>query len=261
MQDEHIAMAGNGATGTVEKAFQILGVVTAGPDRYATVSDIAEKLSLPRPTANRLVNNLIKLGILKRDGGGSRIIEGERLIEIAGAVLEGSTQRGPRHEILRQLVIETRETANIGTISGGELLYLDRVEAIWPLAFHLNVGSRVPIYCSAIGKLLLSRMPPKRRAKYLDSISLSRRTENTICDRGALETELDRIRQERVATDNEECFHGVIGIAVPIGDGRTVPSMGLALVAPSGRQTLAQLQEFLPTMMDAAARLARCYQD
>lgn len=247
--------------GTVAKAFQIIRFVTSAPRHSATITEIAEELSLPRPTANRLISNLIKLGMLQREGGGTRIIEGDKLVNVAGAVLKGAASRGPRHEILRQLVIDTRETANLGTISGGQIVYLDRVEAIWPLALRLDVGSQVPIYCSAIGKLLLSRMPHSHRRKYLDTLPMLQRTENTILDHMALEQELDRIRDEGVSIDNEECFAGVIGIAVPIEGEQAHPTMGLALAAPSGRQTPERLRDFLPAMTEAAERLAKCYPD
>ncbi|WP_108485520.1 IclR family transcriptional regulator [Oceaniglobus ichthyenteri] len=245
--------------GTVAKAIEIIQAVTAGPHHCSTVTEIAERLNIPRPTANRLISNLIKLGMLKRDGGGTRIIEGDELVDLAGNVLTGAASRGPRHEVLRQLVIDLRETANVGTISNGQIVYVDRVEAAWPLAFRLDVGSRVPIHCSAIGKLLLSRMNDTQRRRYVDTLPLQRRTENSICDPELLIRELDRIRVTGVALDNEECFSGVIGIAVAIGEERTTPQMALALVAPSGRQTVEGMMEFVPEMRTAAARLAECY--
>lgn len=247
--------------GTVAKAIEIIQAVTAAPRHHSTVSEIAERLALPRPTANRLISNLIKLGMLKRDGGGTRIVEGDGLVQLAGAVLQGAASRGPRHEILRQLVLDLRETANVGTISNGQIVYVDRVEAVWPLAFRLDVGSHVPLHCSAIGKLLLSGMGDSQRRKYIGTLPLQRRTEKTICDPANLVRALDRIRESGVSVDDEECFIGVIGIAVPIGDGRQTPPMGLALAAPSSRQTAERMTEFVPAMRVAAARLAECYRD
>lgn len=245
--------------GTVAKAIEIIQAVTAAPRHHSTVTEIAERLAMPRPTANRLISNLIKLGMLKRDDGGTRIVEGDGLVELAGNVLAGASSRGPRHEVLRQLVMDLRETANVGTISNGQIIYVDRVEAVWPLAFRLDVGSHVPLHCSAIGKLLLSRMSDSQRRKYVDTLPLQRRTENTICDPEQLVRALDRIRESGVSVDDEECFNGVVGIAVPIGDGRLIPPMGLGLAAPSSRQTAERLAEFVPAMRIAAARLAKCY--
>lgn len=259
MVDDTFRSDSRNGSGTVAKAFQIVRYVTASPRRAVTVSEVAEELSLPRPTANRLIGNMIKLGMLKREVGSKRIIEGDELLTIAGDVLAGAASRGPRHEILRQLVMDTRETANVGAISAGQILYVDRVEAIWPLAFRLDVGSRVPLHCSAIGKLLLGHMPQAQRQKYIDATPLTQRTARTICDRDALRAELDSILETGVAIDNEECFEGVIGIAVPIPFKQNLHTLGLALVAPSARQTTRGLSGFLPAMKDAAANLAKTY--
>lgn len=259
MVDDTFRSDSRNGSGTVAKAFQIVRYVTASPRRAVTVSEVAEELSLPRPTANRLIGNMIKLGMLKREVGSKRIIEGDELLTIAGDVLAGAASRGPRHEILRQLVMDTRETANVGAISAGQILYVDRVEAIWPLAFRLDVGSRVPLHCSAIGKLLLGHMPQAQRQKYIDATPLTQRTARTICDRDALRAELDSILETGVAIDNEECFEGVIGIAVPIPFKQNLHTLGLALVAPSARQTTRGLSGFLPAMRDAAANLAKTY--
>lgn len=245
------------STGTVSKAMQILNLVTAPPRHFSTVTEIAEELSIPRPTATRLVNNLIKLGMLKREGGGKKIIEGDDLVGLASAVLTGSASRGPRHEILQELVLATRETANIGTLLNGQIVYLDRVEALWPLAFRLEAGSRVPLYCSALGKLVLAQMPDGQLAKYLDAIVLRSLTENTIQTKADLAAEISQVRRDGMAFDREECFEGVIGIAVPVIS--APPTVGLALVAPSSRQTLEGLRQMVPLMEEAASRLAKCY--
>ena len=245
------------ATGTVAKAMQILTLVTAPPRHFSTVTEIAEELAIPRPTATRLVNNLIKLGMLKREGGGKKIIEGDDLVGLASAALTGSASRGPRHEILHELVLATRETANIGTLVNGQVVYLDRVEALWPLAFRLEVGSRVPLYCSALGKLVLAMMPEVQLAKYLETVALRPLTQNTIQTRDALAKEIAQIRKDGISVDREECFEGVIGIAVPVI--AAPPTIGLALVAPSSRQTPEGLRQLVPLMQDAAERLAKCY--
>lgn len=245
------------ATGTVAKAIQIMRLVTSPPGHFSTVSEIAEELGIPRPTATRLVNNLIKLGMLQREGGGKKIIEGDDLVGLASAALTGSASRGPRHEILHELVLATRETANIGTLVNGQIVYLDRVEALWPLAFRLEVGSRVPLYCSALGKLVLAMMPETQLAKYLDTVALRPLTRNTIQTRDELAIEIARIRKNGISVDREECFEGVIGIAVPVISAS--PTIGLALVAPSSRQTPEGLRELVPLMQDAAQRLARCF--
>ena len=108
------------------------------------------------------------------------------------------------HVVLRRLVHTLNETCNIGTLLNGEVVYLDRVEAEhWPLR-HYTVGSRVPLHCSAIGKLFLALAASLRRRRLLQSMELRRFTDSTITDSARLETELRQIRKEQVSFDREE---------------------------------------------------------
>lgn len=250
--------AGNGPVG---KVFDILGLVVASPGHSTTTAEIAEALSIPRPTVNRLVGNLVKLGLLKRDITTRRLIEGDRLIALAHGAFQGAARRCQSHEILKQVVIETRETCNLGLLHGGRVTYLDRVEAAWPLALRLDVGSEVPLYCSALGKLFLSRMPPKLRARHLAGWKLEKMADNTITDPDALQRNLDEIAQSGVSCDYEECFRGVVGFAVAVETGPGLPVLGLSMAAPSARVTIDDLLHHLPVMRQAAAQLGRCFTD
>ncbi|MBZ8134365.1 IclR family transcriptional regulator [Afifella sp. IM 167] len=250
----------NPPNGPLAKVFDVLSLATADPDRSLGVAEIAESLNIPRPSANRIVSNLIKLGLLQREVGTGRLIEGERLTGLAMATMRGAAQRGARREVLQQLAAATRETCNVGMINSGRVVYLDRVEASWPLALRLEAGSQVPVYCSAIGKLLLSRLPGHQRERLLRAMPLERHTPRTICDLDPLLEELDRIARERVAFDNEECFKGVLGVAVPIEVESPSAVLALGIAAPSARVTLDELKSHLPLMQEAAARLAQSYE-
>src|SRR3546814_7940826 len=91
--------------------------------------------------------------LLKREPGGRRLIEGDRLVQLALKVLEAAAKRAPRHAILKSLSDAVGETCNLGVLAGHEMVYLDRVEAQWPLGLRFEPGSRVPLHCTAIGKM------------------------------------------------------------------------------------------------------------
>lgn len=142
------------------RLFALLEVI-AGKDRPFTLQAIAEETGLPKPTTHRMLAQLESAGILQRDGNGRHYSTGQRLIRLAETLLLNSTTQGARHAVLRQLVEEIGESCNLTAFSGGEVLYLDRVETAAPLRFYLHSGSRVPVHCSATGKLFLSEMPPR----------------------------------------------------------------------------------------------------
>lgn len=244
-----------GATG---KAFSVLEAVSANPAPTA-MSDIIRITGMTKPTAHRIVNLLIDIGFLERDGSGMGFIEGANLVDLAHKTLAAAAPRSLRHSILQGLSDETGETSNYGVLSGGEVIYLDRVEAKWPLGLRFDAGSRVPAHCTAIGKLLLSRLPEDEAAALLRSMPKSRYTDNTRTDLDALMKTLRQIRKTGIGTDDQELMHGVVCQAVPVitEDGKCIG--GIAISAPEARMTLDEARVFAPQMKAAAAKLASTF--
>lgn len=242
------------------KALDIVETTVREP-ASATTAEVAARLGLPKPTAHRIVNSLRELGFLQRESGSGRLVEGSRLVALALDVLASATRRGPRHNILEALADETGETCNLGVMAAGQVVYIDRVETKWPLGLRFDVGSTVPIHCTAIGKMFLSQMPDRLRRKYLGTLPLTRYTENTRTDAESLEEDLERIRSAGVSFDNCEFMSGVVCIAVPIRgrNGRTVA--GLALSAPEARLTVDEARRHIPALRDVAGKLALTFDD
>lgn len=237
------------------RALAILEAVSRAGGPLA-LTDIMAVTGLPKPTAHRILTLLEGAGMLAREPEGKRYAPGARLSTLALEVLSGAAWRAPRHAILQALVDEIGETCNLTMLDGTEVVYLDRVEAAWPLRLHFQSGSRVPAHCSASGKLLLALMPARDRRRIVAALPLKRFTAGTITDRRALEEELKRIRKEKVSTDNEEYLAGTVCVAVPVeSKTRRVPA-ALAVHAPSTRMTLAQALHHVPALRRAAARLA-----
>jgi DNA-binding IclR family transcriptional regulator len=164
-----------------------------------------------------------------------------------------------RHAILEALVQEIGETCNFTAPAGRDVLYVDRVEAGWPLRMTLEPGSRVPIHCTASGKLFLATMDAPRRRRILDSLSLKALTPRTITTRKGLDAELARIAARGYSTDDEEFIIGLIAVAVPV-IGATARVLGaVACHAPKARLSLARAIEHLPRMEAAAATLAKTF--
>lgn len=244
--------------GAVARSLDVLEMVMLST-YPPSAAQITEELKLPRPTTNRIIGNLVRMNFLKRDPIQRQLIEGDRLLNLALSVVARATQRGPRHEILRELSQRTEETCNVGAIVGGRVRYIDRVEAHWPLSLRLEPGSEIPLHCTALGKLLLAHLPQQQREKYLKTLKLTRYTNHTITDLAALEKEFDDIVANGFSIDNEEYLPGVLGLAVPVPGKDDYPVLGLAVAAPSARVMLDELRGHLPLLREFAQRLALCY--
>jgi DNA-binding IclR family transcriptional regulator len=163
---------------------------------------------------------------------------------------------GARHAVLRRLVEEVGESCNITALSGSEVLYLDRVETQAPLRFYLHPGSRVPAHCSASGKLLLAQLTPGQRRRLLDQVPLEPYTPHTITDFEALEREIETVRRDGHAIDNEEFLPGLfcIAVLVPRPGGRS--NTCIAIQAPVMRVSRDKARGFLPALQRAAGAIA-----
>lgn len=234
------------------RAFSLLEYI-AKAEGSVSLDEIARGCDLPKPTAFRILDMLRGAALLQRDPEGKRYIMGPRLSLLAYEVLQHSIQRAECHHILEDLVDEIGETCNITMLDGNEVLYLDRVETKLPLRLSLNPGTRVPLHCTASGKLFLSRMSPKQIQRLLGKPPLARYTDKTITDLDVLFHELKVIRQTGIGTYDSEIFDDSVSIAVPIGGSNKRVYMAIAVHGPASRVTLPICMErFLPALRRAA---------
>jgi DNA-binding IclR family transcriptional regulator len=212
----------------------------------------------PKPTVHRMLAQLESGGWLVREPDGRHYALAPRLLRFSESALTNSTQQGVRHAVLRQLVNELGESCNLTALSGAEVVYLDRVEAAFPLRMELRAGTRVPAHCSASGKLFMAWMGARQRDTLLSGLPLDRHTPNTLTSREALEAELKTIRYEGHAVDAEEFVEGLVCVAVPVmATNSNQVRCALALQAPAARMSLLQARLQLPRLKLAAQALAR----
>jgi IclR family transcriptional regulator, acetate operon repressor len=172
-----------GQPGAMGKAFSIIEIIASGRQPL-TIAEIVRASGLTKPTAHRITSMLVEMGFIERDILKRGFVEGPRLIKLSLETLGAAAPRTLRHTILRALSESIGETCNFGILVGSEVLYLDRVEAKWPLGLRLEAGSRVPAHCTAIGKLLLALQPSRERQHTLAAMPLGRYTTRTLTDPG-----------------------------------------------------------------------------
>jgi IclR family transcriptional regulator, acetate operon repressor len=246
-------------TSSTIKAFGVLEVlVRAG--RAVTLSELMHSTELPKPSLHRTLALFEEAGFLAREPGGRAYIIGERLSRFALDVLRSDAAAAERRAILRRVVSEISETCNLAVLKKGVLIYLDRVEAPWPLRLHVaEGGAGLPPHCCASGKLLLAHLPAAERQRLLELLPLERFTERTITDRAVLESELDRIVSVGYAVDNEEYVLGVACVAVPVPNRHGDVVASVAVQAATARLPLMRALEFIPRLRAAAAEIGSTF--
>lgn len=234
-------------------------LATAG--QSYTLSQLAARVKIPKATLLRLIDSLETQGYVTHipDSRGTErnIALGPRAAQLALATLANNTFTRGCRSLLRALVDVIGESCNLTALDGDSVLYIERVETAEPLRLHMQAGMRVPLHCTASGKLFLSQMSMAERRKILSHLTLTRRTHRTLTDSGLLAAELDRLAARGIGIDNEEFVLGMVAVAVPIVDaasGRVLAC--LAAHAPTARANLNDLIEAVPKMRETAVRLA-----
>lgn len=222
-----------------------------------TPSALKDQLNLPKPTLHRLFHTAEEEGFLQRDIDGRSYGPGPRLRRLSISTVSSQRLRAVRVAILSRVAEEIGETCNIATPDREGMIYLDRVETHWPLRIQLPVGSQVPFYCTASGKMYLSSLRTSYLDRFLDNLSLEGYVPGTITDKALLKSELEMTRKRGFSTDAEEFMEGMTAVAVPIRDaqGRLVST--LSVHAPLQRVALEDLVAKVDTLFSAANELSR----
>ncbi|HEX9039953.1 MAG TPA: IclR family transcriptional regulator [Trebonia sp.] len=207
----------DGQSSTVVGRLEAILASFDGCDRALSLSEISQRIGLPKSTVHRLANQLCEVGWLERNSGGYRV--GLRLLELGSVALQRTGLREAAFKHLHSLALRTGMVAHLGILDHGEVVYLDRVTTT-RAKLPTRVGGREPAYCTALGKVLLAYEKPASQASAL--ANPKRRTEFTVIDPRAIQATLDSARQTGIAYDREEAYKGLGCVASPIRSGDRV---------------------------------------
>jgi IclR family transcriptional regulator, acetate operon repressor len=206
-------------------------VIASGATR--SIAAIARDLGVPVATAHRQVVSLVAEGYLARHGRGH--VAGPRLMRLVGLLNRSHVVADAAAPLLHRLASELGCVVQFGTLEGDMVTYRIKTgEGAGDL--FTRVGMQLEAYCSAIGKVLLAALPERERAAYLATGPFPPLTDRTITDPEALRCELDKVREQGHAVDDEEVAEGLYCLAVPI---RTPESGVIGAISASRRGALA----------------------
>ena len=223
---------GVGFSQSLERGLSVLDAFT-GMSSTLGIAEIARDVGLTKSTTHRYVTTLTALGYLHQDRESRKYRLGARAVEIGFAALNSIEITRIAACPLQHLADETGFTVSMAVLDGPDIVYIERRRAGQDrqLDLNLQVGSRLPAYCTALGKVLLAAEEPGRLRALLDRIDLARRAPNTITVREHLLAALDRVRRGAVAVNDEELTPGLRAIAAPVRDrsGRVVAAINIAV--------------------------------
>jgi IclR family transcriptional regulator, acetate operon repressor len=239
----------------VLKAIKILArVVREGAP--ISLADLSAAVGLPKPTVHRLAHLLERENFLQRDPSKRRYVVGSALEELAFDAIRNAPGHSARCLHMERLCDKVGESINLGALSGDEVVYLERIVSVQPLRADFKAGTRVPIHCTANGKLLLAYSPPSFRQRILCTAPFPPYTKNTITSAEELSLQLELVRRRGYSEDNEEFLAGVCCLAVPVRNDKGGVIAGLAIMAPSARFPLKKAQTYLADLCGTAESIS-----
>lgn len=240
----------------VERALQLIEVFARSRSPYS-ITDLAEEVSLPVSTVHRLVQSLLSLGYLTQHTQSKRYGVGRGIAELSRAMLlkhEYSQNAGPH---LQRLVDETGETANLATLYGASAMYLNQVESPQMMKVSNAIGSLIPLHGTAVGKVFLADFSRQVLDDTLRHAGLEPFTVNTVTSRTLLDEELQRIRNNGYAVDDEEFALGARCVAVGLRGTSGAVNAVISVSGPTVRVTDDRLPELARIVSEAAERFSQ----
>jgi IclR family pca regulon transcriptional regulator len=220
-----------------------------------TISDVAKKTDLPRPTARRLLLTLERLGYVSRTR--ERFSLGPRALNLGYAFLSSVPLRDLAIPHMVSLVQNVQESSVLSLLDDVDVVEVTHVPMERTLTVALTVGSRFPAHVTSAGRILIGHLPAEERAALLDRIGpLPRLTRRTIVQRDLLEDALDHAAARGWAIVDQELEEGIRSMAVPLRDGTGDVVAALSVWSYASRVSMKRFRgEILPQLRETASRI------
>ncbi len=234
-----------------------LAVIEAFQDRPdgVTAADVATRTKLSRAAARRLLITLEMLGYASHSGSLYRLTT--RTLRLGYSFLSSQSLPKLALPILEEVSAELHESTSLSVLENDEIVYLARAAANRVMSVALSVGSRLPAFCTSMGRVLLAALSKEDLKAYLENLELKPLTAKTIRNKKRLLREIEKVREQGYALVDEELECGLRSIAVPVStrSGRVVAAMNTGVHA-SRVDTEELVARMLPVLREAAQRLS-----
>ena len=227
------------------------------PSDALTLSEVALKTGLARAVVRRFLYTLVDLGYVITDGKYFRLTA--KILDLGFAYLSSFSLPKIAERFLDEVTLETKESSSASVLDGHEIVYVARVQTRRIMSVSLGIGSRLPAFCTSMGRVLLAHLPAEALEKYFKTAKFSRFTEKTICDPEGLRKELNSVFKQGYALVDQELEIGLRSVAVPVfaGGARAVAAINIGTQVT--RTTKSQLlQQFLPVLRKASKKISSC---
>jgi len=234
---------------SIERAFAVLGALADGP---IGVTDVADRVDLPKSTAARLLASLAREGVVEQVPGDTRYRLGPRLLTLSARIRPMRTLAALARPSLEELAAAVGEAAGLSVPDGDLVHYIEQVGSPNPVSVRDWTGSRIPLHAVSSGQVLLAFAPPTFVQRYLGR-PMESFTPRTLVTAEALLERMRAIRRDGYTWALEEFDEGISSVAAPVADASGEVIAAVHLHGPSYRFPAAGEERVLAEEVVAAA--------
>ncbi|WP_024588604.1 IclR family transcriptional regulator C-terminal domain-containing protein [Aliihoeflea sp. 2WW] len=236
--------------GSLERGLGVMEILAAHPAGL-TMSEVADRASLTRAGARRFLLTLVAAGYARQDGRIFRL--SPRLITLGRTWLSGASLWTYAEPFLREVSQALNESCSAAVLADEDVVYVARIAGARIVGVALHVGTRLPAFCTSMGRVILSGLSETDLAAFLARARITAKTDRTVTDPAELARLIAKARTDGYAIVDQELEIGLRSIAVPIRDRTGAIVAAINVSTQSARMPLSEMErEFLPLLKTAA---------
>lgn len=246
---------GDGYVQSFARGLEVIRSFSAQSPRQ-TLSEVAERSGLSRAGARRILLTLQTLGYVVSDGKYFSLTP--RILDLGFAYLSSMPIWSLAEPVMASLAGEVGESCSAAVLEGTDIVYVLRVSTHKIMSITLGIGSRLPAYCTSMGRVLLAGLPEEEALACLQASRPEPLTRHTVTDLDALRQKIAQARRQGWCLVNQELEEGLVSMAAPILDrqGKTVAALNIS--GQANRTSARVMQDsMLPALLAAAQTISR----
>jgi DNA-binding IclR family transcriptional regulator len=229
---------------STSRTIDILELISRKNDSL-TITEISKTLGIPKSSTLEILHTLMQMNIVEIDKEKLKTFRlGLRLFEIVLSALAKTDLHRETRPLLEGMMSQSGETVFLAVENQGEMVYLDKVEGPSMLRTTADLGSRLPMHCTALGKALLAAYPEEKVREIIQRRKLISRTKNTITRYADLVEELKATRERGYSIDNEEDIADIFCVGAPVYDQTSKPIASISIASQASKMTRRRIEKF-----------------
>lgn len=239
----------------VERALAMLEAVAQEPDGLSN-AEISRKLQIPKSSASYILRTLEKQAYLNRDNETGKYRVGLKILSLSRGALSGIDVREVALPIMRHLMEKTTLTCHLAILDGPDAVYIEKVEPTGFLRVDTWVGRRMKVHATSVGKALVAHIPQEKLEKIIAQAGMDKRTPKTITTMPRLLKELEKVRTQGYAVDDEENNIGARCLGAPVFNQQGIIEAAVGLSGTINQVNSQTMPRIVEALKDAARHVS-----